>query len=234
MQRMCMASSAAARAPGHPSHFPLSICSKRSRPMRPGVDAKSEPVAPVLARGLLASDPGHQLARDLDREPFRIGLDLHGVEGARHVAPGHARGLGLDPGADRAARRGVAHARCRKPHMGRVLRRQREQRHRYRARHVFEIPRPGAARFDTAAADRPGRPRGRRQQHGYGLASGETHGERQVRRHRQHQQRRQGEADIAHPAQRGIEIAAPHQPTNRRRWLGGVAFSRSTKSGRNQ
>ena len=46
---------------------------------------------------------GHELARDLDAEPRRVGLDLQGVEGARQVASGHARRLGLDPGADRAA-----------------------------------------------------------------------------------------------------------------------------------
>ena len=118
--------------------------------------------------------------------------------------------------------------------LGRVLRRQREQRHRHRARHVFEIPRSGQASAGSDAADLPGRTRRRRHQHGDRLAPGEAHGERQVGGHRQHQQARQREPDVPHPAQGGIHVAAPHQPTYRRRWLGGVALRRSTKSGRNQ
>ena len=33
----------------------------------PGVDAEGKPAAPVVPRRFLAVDPGHQLARDLDR-----------------------------------------------------------------------------------------------------------------------------------------------------------------------
>ena len=185
-----------------------------------GLDAEGEPVAPVLARGLLAPDPGHQLARQLRRETLGIGIDGLGIERAREIAPGHAGRLGLDPGADRAARGRVAHPRRRRPHMGRVLRRQREQGHRHGARHVLQIPRAGRAHARAAAADLPCRTRRCRQQHGHGLASGETQGERQVGRHRERQQPGQRQADVPHPADCKIEIGAPHPSRLSRRSAG--------------
>ena len=96
------------------------------------------------------------------------------------------------------------------------------------------VMRSASAPSPATASDLPGRPRRRRHQHGHRLAPGEAHGERQVGGHRQHEQARQREPDVPHPAQGGVHVAAPHQPTYRRRWLGGVALRRSTKSGRNQ
>ena len=51
---------------GYPGHLPVLQLLEAQQADPPGVDAEGEPVAPVLARGLLAPDPGHQLARDLD------------------------------------------------------------------------------------------------------------------------------------------------------------------------
>ena len=90
--------------------------------------------------------------------------------------------------------------------MGRVLGRQRQQRHRGGARHVLQIPRAGAP-----AAHLPGRPRHRRHQHGDRLAPGEPDAEREVRRYRQHQEPAERDSRIAGAAEAGFHDGALHR-----------------------
>ena len=104
------------------------------------------------ARDQVTSSPA---ISTVSRSVRRYALDAVGVRKAvarsRPASPPAC--LDLDPGADRAPlpRHGRARAAF-AAHLGRVRRRQREQRHRRRAGHVLQIPRAGAARPPTSQA----------------------------------------------------------------------------------